>query len=155
MKRLFLFTITTILVSLLWTNAVAQSSTSDSDAVKAVIKNYEDAWNRHDAIALGKLYQKDAAKVNWYGTYYKGRDSIQALYNTIHTSYYKSSHFKTISIEDLTFLKPDIALVHCLDELTGDQRYSGQTFHHRRTILLTKQNGEWKIQAVQNAKLPK
>ena len=62
----------------------------EREAIKLLIKNYEDAWNRHDAKALAELYQTDAAWVNWFGAYSKGRDSIQAHYQTIHSSYYKN-----------------------------------------------------------------
>lgn len=156
MKKLHLAIVMTLFVGFVCKSVYAQNSneTKDEVAVRAVIKNYENSWNKHDAISLANLYHVDASKVNWYGTYYKGKDSIQALYKTIHNSYYKSSHFKTLSIEDLTFVKPDVVIIHCLDELTGDERNPKQIFHHRRTIVLTKREDVWKILAVQNAKLP-
>ena len=133
--------------------AQQNNETEEREAIKLFIKNYEDAWNRHDAKALAQLYHTDAAWVNWFGAYSKGRDSIQAHYQTIHSSYYKTSHFRTLSIEDLIFIKPDVAITHNLDELTGDERYPGQIFRHRRTLVLTKRDGVWRILAGQNAKL--
>jgi hypothetical protein len=38
-------------------------------------------------------------------------------------------------------------------DLTGDERYPGQTMRFRRTIILTKRDGVWRILAGQNAKL--
>ena len=53
----------------------------------------------------------------------------------------------------MLLVKPDMALVHVRADLSGDDRYPGQTFRFRRTILLTNKDGGWRILAGQNAKL--
>lgn len=35
--------------------------------IRQVIKNYEDAWNRHDPKGLADNYTSDATWVNWFG----------------------------------------------------------------------------------------
>ena len=62
-------------------------------------------------------------------------------------------HYYTRSIEDVTFVKPDVALMHVRTGLTDDERFPGQTFEFRRTLVLTKRDGAWRILAGQNAKL--
>ena len=70
-----------------------------------------------------------------------------------HSTYFKPSHYYTCSIEDITFLKPDIAIAHVRTGLSDDARYPGQVFEFRRTIVLTRHDSTWLIIAGQNAKL--
>jgi uncharacterized protein (TIGR02246 family) len=125
----------------------------EETALRQVVTNYESAWNRHDAKGLAEQYHTDATWVNWFGAYSKGQPAIQEHYQTVHTTYFKTSHYYTRSIEDITFVKPDVAIMHVRTGLTGDERYPGQTFEFRRTMVLTKRDGAWRILAGQNAKL--
>lgn len=134
-------------------NAQQFDTTKETAAVKELVKNYEDAWNRHDAKALADNYDTNATWVNWFGAYYIGKKDIQDHYETVHNTYFKPSYYHTRSIEDITFIKPDVAISHVRTGLTGDARYPGQTFEFRRTIILTKHDGAWLILAGQNAKL--
>ena len=135
-------------------HAAAQQvdSVGAQQAIRAVQANYEAAWNRHDAKGLAAQYQPDATWVNWFGAYSKGRADIQAHYETVHSTYFKTSHLYTRAIEDITFVKPDVAIMHVRTGLTGDTRYPGQIFEFRRTLVLTKREGAWRILAGQNAK---
>lgn len=127
-------------------------TTKEQEALKAVITNYENAWNRHDAKGLAENYDSNATWVNWFGAYYKGKQDIQEHYETVHATYFKPSHLYTRSIEDIAFIKSDVAIMHVCTGLTGDARFPGQTFEFRRTLILTKHNGLWRILAGQNAK---
>ena len=127
--------------------------TKEETALRLVVANYESAWNRHDAKGLAEQYHPDATWVNWFGAYSKGQPDIQEHYQTVHSTYFKTSHYYTRSIEDITFVKPDVAILHVRTGLTGDERYPGQTFEFRRTLVLTKRDGIWRILAGQNAKL--
>ena len=135
------------------TIAQPNNQNATQEAIKTVISKYEQAWNRHDAKALAEQYHTDATWVNWFGAYYKGRSEIEKHYQTTHSTYFKATQFTTRSIEDITLVKPDMALVHVRTDLSGDERYPGQTFRFRRTILLTNKEGGWRILAGQNAKL--
>jgi len=136
-------------------NVYAQQSdtTKDKEAIKQLIINYQNAWNKHDAEGLANNYDNNATWVNWFGAYYIGKKDIKDHYETVHTSYFKSSQYYTRAIEDILFVKPDVAISHIRTGLTGDSRFPGQTFEFRRTIVLTKKNGIWLILAGQNAKL--
>jgi uncharacterized protein (TIGR02246 family) len=124
---------------------------SERKEITQLVKNYEDAWNRHDAAGLAANYSVNATWVNWFGSMYTGRADIQAHYQTVHSTYFKETHYYTRAIEDISFIKPDVAVVHVRTGLTGDSRYPGQTFEFRRTIVLTKTDGHWLIFAGQNA----
>ncbi|RFM31112.1 SgcJ/EcaC family oxidoreductase [Chitinophaga silvisoli] len=147
----------TLLTLLLFTcyvvNAQQLDTTKEIPAIKQLVQHYEDAWNRHDPQGLADNYDTDATWVNWFGAYYKGREDIRYHYQIVHTSYFKNTQYYTRAIEDVTFLKPDVAIAHVRTGLSGDSRYPGQTFEFRRMIILTKQQGKWLIKAGQNAKL--
>jgi uncharacterized protein (TIGR02246 family) len=155
MKAVTYTIIWTLIFSVHICKASAQKvdSTKEKQAIVRLIKNYEDAWNRHDPKALADNYDTDATWVNWFGAYYVGRNDIQNHYDTVHTTYFKTSQYYTREIEDIKFIKPDVAISHVRTGLTGDSRFPGQTFEFRRTIILTKHNNIWLIQAGQNAKL--
>lgn len=134
-------------------NAQQFDTTKETAAITQLVKIYEDAWNRHDAKGLADNYDANATWVNWFGAYYIGKKDIQNHYEAVQNTYFKPSHYYTRSIEDITFIKPDVAISHVRTGLTGDARYPGQTFEFRRTIILTRHDGAWFILAGQNAKL--
>ncbi|MES2113349.1 MAG: SgcJ/EcaC family oxidoreductase [Bacteroidota bacterium] len=154
MKKLIISAL--IAISAAFTATAQQVDTAKENAgIRLLVKNYEDAWNRHDPKGLADNYTVDATWVNWFGAYYKGRDDIEFHYRQVHTTYFKSTQYYTRAIEDITYTKPDIAIAHIRTGLSGDERYPGQTFEFRRMVVLVKRNGAWKILAGQNAKLEK
>ncbi|MGI4866353.1 MAG: YybH family protein [Janthinobacterium lividum] len=152
MNRLFLLPLLLIAFGIRVAAAQQLDKAKEEEAIKQVIVNYENAWNRHDAKGLAAQYHPDATWVNWFGAYSKGQQDIQAHYQTVHSTYFKTSHFYTRAIEDITFVKPDVVILHMRTGLTGDERYPGETFEFRRTLVLTKREVGWRILAGQNAK---
>lgn len=157
MKNNFSLNLFIALLSLTVMTARAQQidTAKENAAIRQLVKNYEDAWNHHDPKALAANYRNDASWVNWFGAYYSGRQDIESHYRITHNSYFKLSHYFTRSVEDIQYLKPDVAIAHVRTGLTDDSRYPGEDFEFRRLILLTKNDGIWLIQAGQNAKLEK
>lgn len=143
-----------LLLSLIAGIANAQSDTAqEKEAIRQLVRNYENAWNRHDPRGLAANYDENATWVNWFGAMYIGRKDIQDHYESTHSTYFKNTQYYTRAVEDILFIKPDVAIAHVRTGLTGDSRYPGQTFEFRRMIVLTKNKGVWLIFAGQNAKL--
>lgn len=141
-------------VSALSAQEVAADNAKAKAAIMAVLKAFEEHWNRHDMDAWANaLLHEDSDWVNWRGGYWHGKAAIKAGHQEIHRTYYKSSQISPERVEDLTFLTPDIALAHARSELSGDERAPGQTFQYRKTILFTKQNAVWRIRALHNTRL--
>jgi uncharacterized protein (TIGR02246 family) len=135
-------------------DTLAPASTSDdSAAVLAVIRGFEDAWNRHDMDAFAALFHEDAAWVHWRGGYFRGRDEIKRGHLAIHQTFYKNTHMQTIAVEDVTFLTPLVAVTHDRANMTGDERSPGQLLRYRKTMVITKRNGVWRISAGHNTRL--
>jgi uncharacterized protein (TIGR02246 family) len=157
MKKLFTLMLVTVLLFFKELPVQAQKldTAKENKAIRQLVLNYEDAWNRHDPKALASNYRTDATWVNWFGAYYTGRQDIEDHYRTTHNTYFKPSHYYTRRIEDIQYLHPDVAIAHVRTGLTDDARYPGEVFEFRRMIVLTKRDGTWLIQAGQNAKLEK
>jgi len=152
-KRIFLSFIFSI--SLLFARGQNADTAKNNLAIRQLVKNYEIAWNAHDPKALAANYYMDATWVNWFGAMYTGRQDIENHYRATHETYFKVSHYYTRAVEDIQYITADIAIVHVRTGLTDDTRYPGQIFEFRRMLVLTRANGEWLIQAGQNAKLEK
>lgn len=133
--------------------ACAQSQ-ADTGAIMAVLKAHEENWNRHDMDAWAEaILHEDADWVTWRGQYMHGKAAIKAGHEEIHRTFYKSSQLGPQHVEDLTFLTPEIALAHVRSELSGDERAPGRTFPYRKTIVFTKNAGNWRIRALHNTRL--
>lgn len=133
--------------------SILSDTTADKKAIRQSVQDYEDAWNRHDPKGLADCYDSSATWVNWFGAYYIGKKDIQYHYEITHNSYFKNTRYYTRAIEDITFIKPDVAIAHVRTGLSGDSRYPDQVFEFRRTIVLMKKADKWLIFAGQNAKL--
>jgi uncharacterized protein (TIGR02246 family) len=155
------FRLKPIYLSILFTAIVLTAAAQQVDtlkensAIRRLVKNYEQSWNKHDPKALAANYTSDATWINWFGAYYKGRLDIEDHYRSTHNTYFKESQYYTRSVEDIEYLKPDVAVVHVRTGLSNDARYPGETFEFRRMIVLVKEDGVWLIKAGQNAKLEK
>jgi uncharacterized protein (TIGR02246 family) len=143
------------------------TSSSDEEAVRKVVSEFAEAWNRHDTNAREALFTPDADFVNIYGSHWKGRESIQLNHAFLHgaipadsagvtlpkSAYgiYKASNVTHPQV-DVRFLSKDVAVVHAQNELVGDAR----TKDPRRTLMvmiLTKENNRWLIAVAQNTEI--
>ena len=71
----------------------------------------------------------------------------------IHQTFYKSTHMQTIAVEDVTFLTPVVAVTHDRANMTGDERSPSQLLRYRKTMVITKRDGLWRISAGHNTRL--
>jgi len=130
---------------------------NDEVGVIAVVHGIEDAWNRHDMDAFGKLFASDADFVNVRGMRWVGREEITKAHAAVHATIFKTS---TLKIEDTTvrFLKPDVATARSVCTLTGQMSPNGQLVPSRTTILthvLVRADGRWLIVLTQNTDIVK
>ena len=63
---------------------VAYAAPSDEEAVRKVVNEFPEAWNRHDMNAFGALFAPDADFVNVVGVRWKGREAIQMNHAFVH-----------------------------------------------------------------------
>ena len=95
MKKLSGILLMSLSLGFISNNLFAQQgdSTKDKEAIRQLVTNYENAWNRHDPKGLAANYDENATWVNWFGAYYVGRKDIQDHYEAVHTTYFKNSTY--------------------------------------------------------------
>ena len=125
---------------------------NDEDAIKAVIAATTDAFTRHDAQAWAKLCTPDAQLVTVRGESMNGIGEIEKGLSTIFQTRGRSVTLKTLGVA-VRFIRPDVALAHVTNELSGLVGPEGQTLppHQELSIrVLVKDRGVWRITAFHN-----
>jgi len=129
----------------------ADSRLPEESAVRAIVKEFETAWNRHDMNEFAALFATDADFVNVIGQRWVGRDAIRKAHAANHATIFKTS---TLEVGDTTvrFLKPDVAVARSIWTLSGETD-NGRAVPARTGILthvLVKADGHWLIVVSQN-----
>ena len=143
------------------TAAAAQTSPSvvpnDDDAIRAVIAATTEAFSRHDAKAWVKFCTPDAQLVTVRGESMKGITEIEKGLARIFETRGRNVTLKTLDVA-VRFVRPDVALAHVTNELSGLTSPEGQTLppHQELSIrVLVKDQGVWRITAFHNTILQK
>lgn len=131
----------------------AQPTADDQAQVERLVHDFEDAWNRHDMTAFANLFHEDAEWVHWRGGLWTGKQAIYEGHRAIHETYYSTSNATVRGIEGFAFLAPNVAYLRVRSDMTGDQRFPGETFLYRRTMIFTKVNGTWLIARGHNTRI--
>jgi uncharacterized protein (TIGR02246 family) len=137
-------------------DSVAQTSSSgsrdDEEAIRAVMTATTDAFSRHDAKAWVKFCTPDAQLVTVRGEGMKGIAEIEKGLTTIFQTRGRNVTLKTLEVA-VRFIRPDVALAHVTNELSGLVSPEGQTLppHQELSIrVLVKDQGAWRITAFHN-----
>jgi len=124
-------------------------SSMDADAaIKQCVAAWSDAWNRHDAHATAMKYVEDGDFTNTTGIPSHGWKALEDHYNEIFTTFLKDAH-RTDTVRSIRVLNPDTASVDIDWQMTGAKTRDGKDVPIRKGLLtwiVTKQNGEWKIE---------
>jgi uncharacterized protein (TIGR02246 family) len=137
--------------------APSPGTREDEDAIKAVIAATTDAFNRHDAKAWVKFCTPDAQLVTVRGESMRGVAEIEKGLTRIFETRGRKVMLKTLNVE-VRFIRPDVALAHVTNELSGLVSPDGQTrpSHQELSIrVLVKNQGTWLITAFHNTILQK
>lgn len=130
---------------------------ADEDAVKAVIAATTDAFTRHDAKAWVKFCTPDAQLVTVRGESMKGVAEIEKGLRRIFETRGRQVRLETLDVA-VRFIRPDVALAHVTNELSGLVSPDGRTLpsHQELSIrVLVKDQGKWLITAFHNTILQK
>src|SRR4051794_5766162 len=84
-------------------------NSTDEDAIKSVIVQMTEGFNRHDAEASIRMYQPDADFVSVRGEMGLGRDAAEKTLRRIFETRAKTAALKTEEIQ-IRFIRPDVAL---------------------------------------------
>ncbi|MFS2036762.1 SgcJ/EcaC family oxidoreductase [Polaromonas sp. CT11-55] len=115
---------------------------------------FQDAWNGHDMVALGELFDQDATFVNRFGHYVRGVEEIVALHVPIHETIYRDSTLQNELI-DIAPIAEGVAVIHFWSRLAAGPAHPAGPHVVDTLILavLTRQNDIWRIRALENVTL--
>ena len=115
---------------------------------------FQTAWNKHDMQSFGTLFHENATFVNRFGHYVRGVEEIVKLHAPIHASIYSDSTLENELI-DAVPIGDDAAVVHFWSRLAAGAAHPAGAHAVDTLILavLTRQEGEWRIKALENVTL--
>ena len=125
---------------------------AEVDAIKALMVQMTDAFNRHDAKAWARFCTPDAQLVTVRGESMKGVAKIEKGLSAIFETRGRAANLKTLDIE-VRLIRPDVALAHVLNEMSGITAPDGRSLPSHRELsirVLVKEQDVWRITAFHN-----
>jgi uncharacterized protein (TIGR02246 family) len=132
--------------------AQGMSSREDENAIRMVIVEMTEGFNKHDAEASTRMYQADADFVSVRGEVGNGRDAAERGLRRIFETRAKAARLKTEDVK-IRFIRPDVALAHVTNELSGLVSPDGQALPSHRELSLrvfVKDDGVWRVASFHN-----
>ena len=123
--------------------------TEDEKAIRSNVEQMAKGWNAKSGAEFAKPFAEDADYVVINGMHIKGRAAHAAGHQQIFDTIYKDSNLSLI-IEQIRFLRADVAVVHVQAALKVSPEKSAQTNNARITMVMTKTDNKWEIAAFQN-----
>ena len=119
-----------------------------------ITARFQEAWNARDMDAFGRLFHSDATFVNRFATYWRGVDQIVAGHAGIHASIYRDSTL-AVDAPDVDPISDHATILHFWTRLSAGYAHPAGR-HQIDTLILavvTRRDGEWRIQALENVTL--
>lgn len=134
--------------------AIAQpaGTAADEAAIRQVIAEMTEGFNRHDGEAASRMYQPNARLVTVRGEVMEGQAAIEQGLTSIFQTRARNATHRTVDLT-IRFLRPDIALAHVTNELSGLVAPDGQSLPSHQELSLRvfiKEDGRWQVAAFHN-----
>ena len=117
----------------------------DETAIRAVVSRYVDARRQSDARAIEALFTADADQLVSSGEWRKGREAVVS--GTLASSQ-STGGTRTITVESIRFVSPDVAVADGRCEIAG--LAGGQTRQMWTTFVFNRTPNGWRIAAIRN-----
>ena len=156
MKRAGIFSLIMLLSCAAFDPTTSATNQRDDDvAIKRVLAQSTDYWNRHEFAKRAELYTEDAEIVNVVGDRRTRADMANGGPSYMQLAFGNSTiRDSGISIK---YLKPDVAAVDVTWEMTGAKCPDGSDAGLRiglTSLVMTKTDGKWLIAVFHNMDLP-
>ncbi|MCP3143637.1 SgcJ/EcaC family oxidoreductase [Pyxidicoccus sp. QH1ED-7-1] len=136
--------------------APAGARAQDEAALRKLVAEQTEAWNRQDAAAWSKDFAEDAEFINIVGTIFVGRPEIEKRHAFVFSTAFKGSRSE-VTVRKLLFLEGGVAVVDTEHRVTG---YAGLppgvqatepgVLRTQMRYVVKKTRGQWRIVAGQN-----
>ena len=136
-------------------NAQNRSSGVEEAAIKTLMAETTEAFNRHDAKAWIRFCTPDAQLVTVRGESMNGIAEIEKGFAAIFQTRGRDSMLTTLDVT-VKFIRQDVALAHVTNEMSGLVAPDGQKLPPHRELsirVLVKDQGVWRITAFHNTML--
>jgi uncharacterized protein (TIGR02246 family) len=134
----------------------AKGRAADEAALRKLVADQTEAWNRSDAAAWSKDFAPDAAFINIVGTVFNGREEIEKRHAFVFDTLFKGSRTQ-VTVTRLAFIDNAVAVVDTEHVVTG---YAGLppgvqatepgVLKTRMRLVMKKTGKAWRIVAGQN-----
>lgn len=160
MKRIVLAMVAVIAMSGFNTRSAAKTdtppalSTADESAVRSLVDQFAESWNRHDMKAMHELDTEDVEWINVVGHYWRGKTTVFNGHTAIHKGMYATT---TAEVESATIrsIAPNVAMAVATMHFSAstDPRFkvvAGEPAKTRASFTMVKRDAIWKIVHFQN-----
>ncbi|HET6769274.1 MAG TPA: SgcJ/EcaC family oxidoreductase [Chitinophagaceae bacterium] len=150
--RLFIMLASVMLFFILMSCKQDHNQGKDEDAIRNVILQMTEGFNKHDAKAATQMYTSNADFVNVRGDKYTGAAEIEQKLAAILSTRAKEATLKTLNTT-IRFVNPELAIAHVTNELSGLVDSAGLKLpsHQELSIrVFIKEKGNWRVTAFHN-----
>ncbi len=127
--------------------SASPASSSDEPAIRAVVREYGAAWNRHDMGALAELFTDDAHWINIVGMHWPGKTAVVTGHEAFHRTFFQTTDIELADVE-IRAIAPGVAAAVLLLKVgpftPPDGVYRAES-EDRLSLVLTKRDGRWRI----------
>lgn len=122
------------------------TTSTDIDAIRALIERSRQAWDRGDGAAYGACFTADATDITYVGTIYHGGEEIGRAHQALFDSFLKGTRL-TVDILEIRRYGADTAVVVTRGE--SSKRQPGKLGKLATYTVVRDTDGQWRIAAVQ------
>jgi uncharacterized protein (TIGR02246 family) len=154
--NLLLVIATVVAISILTPGGSAASDntakSADEQAIRKVIGEMTTGFNSHSGRAASAMYLPDAKLTTVRGEVMNGQAEIEKGLDAIFATRAQNASHRNIDIT-VKFIRPDVALAHVTNELSGLVAPDGKSLPPHQELSLrvfVKEGGQWRVAAFHN-----
>ncbi len=135
---------------------IAQAQSKDEKAIQKVVADFETSFNQKNAKATARFWAEDGDFVTYQGKLLHGHQELENYFQTTFFQFYQTAKNQLFT-PTARFLKPDVASVDVMWEVTGRTDADGKALPTMKGIMvwtMTKEKGRWVIKIMHNVTLP-
>ena len=128
---------------------------AEEDAIRKLIEEMTDAFNAHDATRCSQIFMADGDLATVRGEWFHGASEIKRGLDEIFTTRAGAARLTPVDIR-IRFIRPDVALAHVQNELSGLNGSDGKLLapHIEFSLrVFSKEDGGWRLAAMHNRRL--
>ena len=128
---------------------------AEEEAIRNVIEEMTDAFNLHDATRCSQFFMADGDLATVRGEWFHGASEIKRGLDEIFATRAGAARLTPVDIR-IRFIRPDVALAHVHNELTGFTGSDGTPLapHIEFSLrVFSQEDGGWRLAAMHNRRL--